>query len=187
MRTKWVLHVLGKAPICPHDHWCPSIQCHKRLGLQAEHTGFQAHWLHLRTTNAVWVLEGRGWCICLLLCFICIFFLILGLHSALLSQAKQVPHPSSEEATNSSLHGSGGAGLLGSGLPPPTCFQLFLDLYWRRKWQSTPVFLPRESCGQRSLVGCRLWGRTKSSHKVFGHDWSDLAATAADLYTSSGY
>ena len=24
---------------------------------------------------------------------------------------------------------------------------------WRRKWQSTPVFLPRESCGQRSLAG----------------------------------
>ena len=24
---------------------------------------------------------------------------------------------------------------------------------WRRQWQSTPVFLPRESHGQRSLVG----------------------------------
>jgi len=22
---------------------------------------------------------------------------------------------------------------------------------WRRKWQPTPIFLPRESCGQRSL------------------------------------
>ena len=26
----------------------------------------------------------------------------------------------------------------------------------------TPVFLPGESQGQRSLVGCRLWGRTGS-------------------------
>ena len=26
----------------------------------------------------------------------------------------------------------------------------------RRKWQHTPVFLPGESCGQRSLVGCCL-------------------------------
>ena len=26
---------------------------------------------------------------------------------------------------------------------------------WRRKWQSTPVFLPRESHGQKSLVGYR--------------------------------
>ena len=29
-------------------------------------------------------------------------------------------------------------------------------------WQPTPVFLPGESQGQRSLVGCRLWGRTES-------------------------
>ena len=30
------------------------------------------------------------------------------------------------------------------------------------KWQPTPVFLPGESQGQWSLVGCRLWGRTES-------------------------
>ena len=29
---------------------------------------------------------------------------------------------------------------------------------WRRKWQPTPVFLPRESHGQRSLVGYSRWG-----------------------------
>ena len=29
-------------------------------------------------------------------------------------------------------------------------------------WQPTPVFLPGESQGQGSLVGCRLWGRTES-------------------------
>ena len=28
---------------------------------------------------------------------------------------------------------------------------------WRRKWQPTPVFLPGESQGQGSLVGCPLW------------------------------
>ena len=33
---------------------------------------------------------------------------------------------------------------------------------WRRKWQPTPVFLPGESLGQRSLAGCHLWGRTES-------------------------
>ena len=33
--------------------------------------------------------------------------------------------------------------------------------YWRRKWQPTPVFLAGESQGQRSLLGCRLWGRTE--------------------------
>ena len=34
-------------------------------------------------------------------------------------------------------------------------------MHWRRKWQPTPVFLPGESQGQQSLVGCRLWGRTE--------------------------
>ena len=29
---------------------------------------------------------------------------------------------------------------------------------WRRKWQPTPVFLPGEFRGQRSLVGCWPWG-----------------------------
>ena len=32
---------------------------------------------------------------------------------------------------------------------------------WRRKWQPTPVFLPGESQGQWSLVGCLLWGCTE--------------------------
>ena len=35
-------------------------------------------------------------------------------------------------------------------------------MHWRRKWQLTPVFFPGESYGQKSLVGCRLWGRTES-------------------------
>ena len=29
---------------------------------------------------------------------------------------------------------------------------------WGREWQPTPVFLPRESHGQRSLVRCSPWG-----------------------------
>ena len=33
---------------------------------------------------------------------------------------------------------------------------------WRRAWQPTPVFLPGESHGQRSLAGCSPWGRTES-------------------------
>ena len=46
-------------------------------------------------------------------------------------------------------------------------------MHWRRKWQPTSVFLPGESQGWGSLVGCRLWGRR------VGHDLSDLAAAAA--------
>ena len=29
-------------------------------------------------------------------------------------------------------------------------------MHWRRKWQPTPVFLPREPQGLRGLVGCHL-------------------------------
>ena len=35
-------------------------------------------------------------------------------------------------------------------------------MHWRRKWQPTPVFLPGESQGRGSLMGCRLWSRTES-------------------------
>ena len=43
----------------------------------------------------------------------------------------------------------------------------------RRQRQPTAVFLPGESQGRGSLVGCRLWGCR------VGHDGSDLAAAAA--------
>ena len=43
-----------------------------------------------------------------------------------------------------------------------TSLSLFTFMHWRRKWQPTPVFLPGESRGQESLVGCCLWGRTES-------------------------
>ena len=33
---------------------------------------------------------------------------------------------------------------------------------WRRKWQPTPVFLPGESHGQRSLEGYNPWGGKES-------------------------
>ena len=36
-------------------------------------------------------------------------------------------------------------------------------MHWRRQWQPTPVFLPGESQGRGSLVGCRLWGHTESN------------------------
>ena len=42
-----------------------------------------------------------------------------------------------------------------------TSLSLFTFMCWRRKWQPTPLFLPRKSQGRR-----------------VGHDWSDLAAAA---------
>ena len=45
-------------------------------------------------------------------------------------------------------------------------------MHWRRKWQPTPVFLPGESQGRGSLVGCRLRRRTES-------DTTEVTAAAA--------
>ena len=54
-----------------------------------------------------------------------------------------------------------------------TSLSLFTFMHWRRKWQPTPTFLPGESQGQGSLVGCHLCPAKA------GHDWSNLAAAAA--------
>ena len=37
---------------------------------------------------------------------------------------------------------------------------------WRWEWQPTPVFLPGESRGQRSLVGYSLWGLKRLSMRT---------------------
>ena len=58
-----------------------------------------------------------------------------------------------------------------------TSLSLFTFMPWRRKWQPTPVFSPGESQGWRSLVGCRLWGRTES-------DTTEVAAAAAAVMLS---
>ena len=47
----------------------------------------------------------------------------------------------------------------------------------RRGWQPTPVFLPRESHGQRNLQGYNSW-----SHRI-RQDWSNLACAHPSLAT----
>ena len=59
-----------------------------------------------------------------------------------------------------------------------TSLSLFTFMHWRRKWQLTPVFLPEESQGRQSLVGCCLWGCR------VGHDWSNLAAATFNWWLS---
>ena len=38
----------------------------------------------------------------------------------------------------------------------------FTFMHWRRKWQPIPVFLPGESQGLGSLVGCSPWGHIEA-------------------------
>ena len=63
------------------------------------------------------------------------------------------------------------------------CFELLsisLPLWfptWRRQWHPTPVFLPGKSHGQRSLVGCRPWGREESDTTERLHFHFSLSCT----------
>ena len=45
-------------------------------------------------------------------------------------------------------------GLLRVGHNWATSLSLFTFMYWRRKWQPTPVFLPGKSQGRGSVMGC---------------------------------
>ena len=54
-------------------------------------------------------------------------------------------------------------------------------LYWRRKWQSTPVLLPGKSHGQRSLVGCSPCGHKESGTT----EWLHLHALEKEMATHS--
>ena len=49
---------------------------------------------------------------------------------------------------------------------------------WRSKWQPTPVFLPGESDGYRSLVGYSLWAGKES-------DMTQWLSTISHLWNSS--
>ena len=52
---------------------------------------------------------------------------------------------------------------------------------WQRAWQPTPVILPGESHGQRSLVGLQFI----ESQRV-RHDWSDFTRMHAHSYLTAG-
>ena len=41
-------------------------------------------------------------------------------------------------------------------------FPMHYTVHRRRRWYPTPVLLPGESHGRRSLVGCNPWGRKES-------------------------
>ena len=75
----------------------------------------------------------------------------------------------------------------GSSVPPPTYLTLCLASvwpflswllvlldHWRRKWLTTPVFLPGESHGQRSLADYSPWG-----HK----SWTRLSAQTTTTWS----
>ena len=82
-----------------------------------------------------------------------------------LSEKAMAPHSSTLAWKIPWMEEPGGLqsmGLLRVGHDSVTSLSLFTFMHWKRKWQPTPVFLPGESQGWQSLVGCRLWDRTES-------------------------
>ena len=82
-----------------------------------------------------------------------------------ISEKAMAPHSSTLAWKIPRVEEPGGLQSMGSrrvGHDWVTSLSLFTFMHWRRKWQPTPVFLPGESQGLGSLVGCRLWGRTES-------------------------
>ena len=75
-----------------------------------------------------------------------------------------------------------GSFLLQKVYPSGSMASLILSFTWRRKWQPTPVFLPGEFHGQRSLAGNSPWDRksqTRLSNPtswVWSHHHSHLRA-----------
>ena len=70
-------------------------------------------------------------------------------------------------------------------------------MHCRRKWQPTPVFLPGESQGRGSLVGCRLWGRMESDmaeatqqqqclNSWLSYSWTSLWLSGKESICSAG-
>ena len=60
---------------------------------------------------------------------------------------------------------------------------------WRRKWQPTPVFLPGESHGQRSLAGCSPWGHkeTQLTAQMCAHTHAHTHTRTHTESVSSGF
>ena len=111
----------------------------------------------LRWTRNV---TGRGGRISKCNCKLCIWVVF-----SILPEKAMTPHSSTLAWKIPWMEEPGG--LQSVGLPRvrhnwATSLSLFPFMNWRRKWQPTPVFLPGESQGWGSLVGCRLWGCTES-------------------------
>ena len=94
-----------------------------------------------------------------------IFFWLYIIHSNVYKEKAMAPHSSTLAWKIPWMEEPGRLRSMGSlrvGHYWGISLSLFTFMHRRRKWQPTPVFLPGESQGQGSLVGCHLWGRTES-------------------------
>ena len=135
------------------------LSCYNSLPVVFSHIDPSCSWL-LLATSYYWCLLSQLNCKSLgvwdhTLCCFCI-----------LSEKAMAPHSSTLAWKTPWTEEPGGLQSMGSLRVRDdwaTSLSLFSFTHWRRKWQPTPVILPRESQGRRSLVGCHLWGRTESN------------------------
>ena len=95
---------------------------------------------------------------------LCVVLSYMALDSA--AEKATAPHSSTLAWKIPWMEEPGGLRSMGSltvGHDWATSLSLSTFMHWRRKWQPTPVFLPGESQGRGSLVGCCLWGCTESN------------------------
>ena len=95
---------------------------------------------------------------------LCFIYTSFNLNLHYMSEKAMAPHSSTLAWKIPWAEEPGGLQSMGSlrvGHDWVTSLSLFTFMHWRRKWQPTPVFLPGESQGRGSLVGCCLWGRTE--------------------------
>ena len=64
-----------------------------------------------------------------------------------------------------------------------TSLWLFTFMHWRRKWQPTPVFLPGESQGQRSLVAA-VYGVVQSWTRL---KWLSSSSSSSSMGQECGH
>ena len=131
-----------------------------------------------------------SFCLCMYLslynmCILNTFKNDLRFYNVLLSEKAIVPHSSTLAWKIPWTEEPGGLQSMGSqrvGHDWVTSLWLFTFMHWRRKWQPTPVFLPRESQGRGSLVGCRLWGRKSQTRLKRLSSSSSLMTTSWVLF-----
>ena len=120
--------------------------------------GFR-EWLKMTRRPITWALflhELTNFTVCYVQCS-CDLAWIRGKGNGTPLQCSCLENPMDGAAWWAAVHG-----VSKNGHDWATSLSLFTFMHWRRKWQPTPVFLPEESQGRQSLVGCHLWGRTES-------------------------
>ena len=147
-----------------------------------EEAGWQCKWLHIATfSSKVFYLKcwfGSN-------IFIGNISLYLSVSGLLYTEKAMAPHSSTLAWKIPWMEEPGGLQSMRSrrvGHSWATSLSLFTFMPWRRKWQPTPAFLPGESQGWGSLVGCCLWGRTESDTTEATQQQQQIALQGALSY-----